>query len=301
VIAGAAFLDLLLGDPPALPHPVAAIARIAHVMERFARTRVRNELAGGSLVLLAVLTVTATAGALLERAPLVARTIAAASMLAAGSLLDHADAVFRALERGDLPAARAALARFVGRDTATLDEGGVARGAIEALAESTCDGIVAPLLFLACFGLRGVFAYKAINTLDSIVGHIEAPYTYFGRASARCDDLVNFVPARVSGTLLALAAACTGADARSAFALMRRDGRKHRSPNAGMTEAAMAGALGVRLGGTLVYDGVAHDAAVIGAELRPPRYADVRRAMSITFGATFLACVLAASIETCRR
>lgn len=248
-----------------------------------------DELIAGACMTLAVVAAAAFAGRAVARAPCGVRVAAAASCLAAGSLFDHVAAVRDALECGDLEGARSSLARIVGRDTYDLDESDVARGAIESLAESLCDGVVAPLLALTCLGISGAFAYKAINTLDSLIGHIEAPYTRFGRFAARLDDAANLVPARLTMLLIAAGSWLCGRDACGAWETARRDAARHRSPNAGWSEAAMAGALGVRLGGTSSYDGVPHDAAVIGAAFRGPRTADVRDAMQVAFAAVTLA------------
>jgi adenosylcobinamide-phosphate synthase len=301
VIVAAAALDFAIGDPRTLPHPVTIMARGARVLEAYVRPRVRSELLGGGIVALAVVAGAAAFGALLSRAPRPFRIVAAASTLASRSLLDHAAAVRDALEANDIARARAALARIVGRDTEGLDTPEIARAAIESLAESTCDGIVAPLLFLAVAGLPGAFAYKAVNTLDSLIGHIEPPYTLFGRVAARLDDVANFLPARISALLIAAAVAPCGDDVVRALKLALRDGREHRSPNAGMSEAAMAGALGVRLGGSTSYNGVVRDAPVLGAEFRRPAPSDVRRAMRVTLAASLVAVALAAAIARVRR
>jgi adenosylcobinamide-phosphate synthase len=156
-------------------------------------------------------------------------------------------------------------------------------------------------MFLAIGGLPWAFAYKAINTLDSLIGHIEPPYTFFGRVAARLDDVANFVPARITALTISTAAGLGGENAAGALRLARRDGRKHRSPNAGVSEAAMAGALGLSLGGPSSYDGIVHNAPVIGAEFRRPIASDVRRAMRITLVASLLALALAAAIARVRR
>jgi adenosylcobinamide-phosphate synthase len=301
MIVAAAAVDFVVGDPRTMPHPVTFIARAARSCEAFVRPRVRNELLGGGIVTLAVVCGAAAFGAALERAPRVVGILAAASTLASRSLLDHAAAVRDALEAGDLARARAALAHIVGRDTQNLNASEIARATIESLAESTCDGIVAPLLFLAIGGLRWAFAYKAINTLDSLIGHIEPPYTYFGRIAARLDDAANLLPARLSALAIATAAAFCGGDAAGALALAWRDGRKHRSPNAGVSEAAMAGALGISLGGPASYDGIVHNAPVIGTEFRRSIASDVRRAMRVTLVASIVAVALAAAIARVRQ
>lgn len=194
--------------------------------------------------------------------------------LAQRSLFDHVRPVACALDEGDLPAARRAVAMIVGRDTQALDEAGLARAAIESLAESFCDGVAAPLFWLLLFGLPGIWTYKAINTADSLIGHREEPWRAFGWAAARTDDLLNLVPARLAGVLLCLAG-------MRGWSTLWRDRGKHASPNAGWPEAAMAGALGIRLAGPIAYDGVVHDKPWIGRGTDAATAADVRRALAI--------------------
>lgn len=299
-VACAAAGDLTIGDPPAWPHPVNLIAAAIRSAEPLARRYIGDAFVGGAVMSATIVAAAGLAGATLGRAPAVLRVAAAASTLAGGSLFDHAAAVRDALESADLASARAALARMVGRDTEDLDESAIARAAIEALAESVCDGIVAPLTALTCFGVSGAFAYKAVNTLDSLIGHIEAPYTLFGRFAARADDVANYVPARLSVLLIAAAAAVCGFNGARALSTAVTQGAHHRSPNAGYGEAAMAGALGVRLGGPLAYDGIRHDAPVIGASFRAPRAPDVRDALIVTFGAVVLAYATAVALAARR-
>lgn len=195
--------------------------------------------------------------------------------LAARSLDDHVRPVLRALTAGDLPGARRFVGMIVGRETGQLDEAGVARAAIESLAESFCDGVVAPLFWLLVGGLPGVWAYKAINTADSLIGHPEEPLRAYGWAAARIDDLANLIPARLSGLLLCLASLAS----TRGWRVMLRDHGRHASPNAGWPEAAMAGALGVRLAGPIVYDGVLADKPWIGKEGGEAGAADLWRAL----------------------
>jgi adenosylcobinamide-phosphate synthase len=203
------------------------------------------------------------------------------------SLHDHVAAVARPLEAGDIAAARTAVSMIVGRDPAQLDEAGIARAAIESLAENTSDGIVAPVFWGALFGLPGIVGYKAVNTLDSMIGHRTARHQSFGWAAARIDDLANFIPARLTGFLFAL----LSARPQAATACMARDARAHRSINAGWPEAAMAGALGVRLCGPRSYHGVLADEPWLNASARDPAAADLisglklyRRAMLLLGG-----------------
>jgi len=188
----------------------------------------------------------------------------AASTMATRSLLDEARAVRRFLLVGDLPSARQQVARIVGRDTQELDEPEVTRAVIETLAESASDGIVAPMFYLAIGGVPAALAYKAVNTLDSMIGHRGKHYEFFGKCAARLDDIASFIPARLTALLLLCGAWTLHLDWRGAWRIMRRDRAKHKSPNAGVTEAAMAGALGVRIGGTNFYDGERHDGQYLG-------------------------------------
>lgn len=194
--------------------------------------------------------------------------------LAQRSLYDHVRKVADALQQSDIASARRAVAMIVGRDTQELDEPGVARAAIESLAESFCDGVAAPLFWFVLLGLPGIWTYKAINTADSMIGHREEPYRAFGWAAARMDDVLNFIPARIAGCVLCIAG-------RGGWGTMWRDARKHTSPNAGWPEAAMAGALGLRLGGPVAYDGLTHHKPWIGNGRPSAMGDDIRRALRL--------------------
>jgi adenosylcobinamide-phosphate synthase len=274
-------LDLLVGDPEWFPHPVRWFGFLTRVVERWLRPAARNsrrELLAGAALTGSV----AWVGWVLGRPNnAVWQVLLAWTALATRSLLDEARAVIAALEANDLGLARQRLARIVGRDTAHLRETEISRAVIETLAESACDGIVAPLFWLAAGGVSGAMSYKAINTLDSMIGHPEPPYRYFGRAAARLDDAANFIPARLTALGIVGAAKLQGLDAGRALRIWRRDGDHHASPNAGQSEAAMAGALGVRLGGASSYDGHSHHAPLLQAEGRPPSVRDAKAAMSL--------------------
>lgn len=295
LIGCAVVIDLCVGDPRAMPHPVSWIARMITVTEPVARRIVERETAAGAILTFGVTGISGVAGAI-AGSYAATSVVAAASALAIGSLLDHAKRIERELSAGRLDRAREALSLCVGRDTHGLDEHEIARAAIETLAESLCDGIISPLAYLAVFGCSGMAFYKAVNTCDSLIGHIEAPYTRFGRVAARLDDVVNFVPARIAALAIVLAApAVNGSIVRSARTWLR-DGGKHRSPNAGQPEAAMAGALSVRLGGTNSYDGRPVDAPLLGARYSAPRADDVRRAANVVFTASIAAAAVAIAL-----
>jgi adenosylcobinamide-phosphate synthase len=213
-------------------------------------------------------------------------------LVAFRSLYDHVAAVRDPLRAGDVEVARKAVSMIVGRDPAKLDEGGIARAAIESLAENASDGVVAPVFWGVLFGLPGIVGYKAVNTLDSMIGHRSERHGAFGWAAARIDDIANFIPARLTGLLLV--ALAPSQQRRQAMSCMMRDGRHHRSINAGWPEAAMAGALGVRLCGPRVYEGELADEPWLNAAARDPAAADITRALEAYVGAMFALTVVLA-------
>ena len=210
--------------------------------------------------------------------------IVAWPMVALRSLYDHVAAVAQPLQSGDIDAARLAVAQIVGRDPGTLDEAGIARAAIESLAENASDGIVAPVFWGVLFGLPGIVGYKAINTLDSMIGHRSERHLYFGWAAARIDDIANFIPARLTGILFSVVSSRFS----QALSCMVRDANRHRSINAGWPEAAMAGALGVRISGPRSYHGVVTDEPWLNDGARDPRAADVRSGLVLYIRAMLL-------------
>lgn len=272
--------EALLGYPDRLhrrlPHPVAGLGALIDAGERHlnrpGRSPGRRRI-GGIVTLAATVGTAVAAGLAASRLPGPDRILAATLGLAQKSLYDHVVAVAKALEMDDLPAARLAVGKVVGRDTATLHASGVAAAAIESLAESFNDGVVAPAFWLVLGGLPGLYAYKAVNTADSLIGHKEARWMDFGWAAARSDDIMNLAPARLAGALIAAAGG-------RGWRVMLRDAHHHASPNAGWPEAAMAGALGVRLGGPVAYDGVMTDRPVFG-EGPAPTAGDLRRALTL--------------------
>jgi adenosylcobinamide-phosphate synthase len=282
-LVAALIADLALGDPRAVPHPVVAMgAAIAYVERRTLRRRrsARIERIAGAALTCWLVGTSIAAARLVRSAGPVPTIVLAASTLAMRSLDDAVRAVEAPLAADDLDAARAALGRIVGRDVRALDARGIAAAAIESLAESLGDGVATPLFALAVFGPAGALAFKAISTLDSMIGHREQPHTWFGAFAARADDVANLLPARLTGLALAACAGVGGGSPQRALRAMLADARKHASPNAGFPEAAMAGALDVRLGGPARYDGMLHDRAVLGTGPEP-HAADLRRALRI--------------------
>jgi adenosylcobinamide-phosphate synthase len=263
MLIGAVLLDLILGDPRWLPHPVIFIGRLIRWLEAVLRKLVKNERIAGVLLLLLVVSASSGVACLLLNGIAAISSLASElagmflgyTCLASRSLHVESAKVAEALESGDLPGARSALAMIVGRDTDNLDEPDIWRGAVETVAENSSDGVIAPLLFLMLGGPVLAIAYKAVNTLDSMVGYKNDRYILFGWASARFDDFCNWIPARITGALVAISAPMVGLSGRNAWRIMARDGRNHSSPNSGVPEAAAAGALGVRLGGVNRYFG----------------------------------------------
>lgn len=265
IVAAALVAEALVRWPQGLPHPVLWIGRLISVMERAWNRADHSEgrkRAMGVLSVLILLSVTTGFGLLItmlsQQLPrplsFVLMVACGACGLAAGSLWHHVRAIEAPLYGRDIAEARRAVGMIVGRDTHDMNEPEIATAAVESLAESFNDGVVAPVFWFLLAGLPGLFAYKAINTADSMIGHMEPRWRAFGWAAAKTDDLMNWIPARIAGSLIALAGTVAGSGLKG-WQVMRRDARKHASPNAGWTEAAMAGALGVRLGGEVRYDG----------------------------------------------
>lgn len=289
--------DQRWGDPERC-HPVAGFGALAARLEGrlYAANRTSGVIYAATLV-----GGTAVAGLAVEkisrRRPILRFLTTAMStwaVLGGRSLATEAAAVRHHLDAGDLPAARERLTHLVGRDTAQLDESGIARAVIESVAENTSDAVVAPLVFGALAGVPGLVAYRAANTLDAMVGHRNPRYTEFGWASARLDDLLNWIPARVTATLAALLAPAVGGRPSEAFGAWRRDASNHPSPNAGPVEAAFAGALGVQLGGVNSYRGITEDRHVLG-QGRTPTASDIEPSTHLahlvghaTSGASFM-------------
>jgi adenosylcobinamide-phosphate synthase len=297
LLAGFA-LDALIADPRAY-HPVAAFGAVASAAER----RLWAASRGRGLVFTAACVGPVTgAGWVLQRlarrSPLAGSALTAAAtwaVLGGASLAREAAGIAQALEAGDLAAARARLPALCGRDPARLGAAELARAVVESVAENTCDAVVAPLLWGAVLGLPGLLGYRAVNTLDAMVGHHSPRYARFGWAPARLDDAANLLPARVTALAAALAAPAAGGSTRRALAVWRRDGDAHPSPNAGQCEAAFAGALGVRLGGTNSYQGRVEHRGLLG-DGPPPGSADIRRAVRLSRLAGAAAAALAALI-----
>ncbi len=302
ILVVALLADAVIGDPERLwrrlPHPVVwmgmLIGALDRRLNRAAWPGARRRLLGIGALVVAV-AAAGLAGAAIEAGlrllpgHVASIGLVASILIAQNSLYRHVAAVATAFDAGGLAAARRAVSLIVGRDPDSLDEAGVCRAAIETTAENFSDGVVAPAFWFALLGLPGLAAYKAVNTADSMIGHLSERHRDFGWASARFDDLVNLVPARLSGLAIALAAPLAGGSIREALRSMRRDARLHRSPNAGWPEAAMAGALGLALAGPRRYGARIVDDPYLNAEGRVDAGPDdIRRALGVFIGAALV-------------
>lgn len=309
-------LDLLLGDPYCLPHPIRLIGNLIAKTERFLRgdknsvsekaeAENQKDFYKGIILVFIVLAATFTASFFLLKIGYVVHpilgfvieTIMTYQILATKCLKVESMKVYDCLKSGDLEASRKAVSMIVGRDTAVLNEEGVAKAAIETVAENTSDGVIAPMLYTALGGPVLGFLYKAVNTMDSMVGYKNDKYLYFGRAAAKLDDVVNYIPARISAYFMILAAYVGGKDfsGKHAHEIYKRDNRKHASPNSAQTESVCAGALGIRLAGDASYFGKIVKKPFIGDARRPVAYEDIRRAnrlMYITAWLSFGTCLI---------
>ena len=288
-------VDLLIGDPHWLPHPVVLMGKLISLLERLLR-RLFPKTPRGENIAGAVLWLVMCALAFLVPAALLmlcyhinrwlgfgVETVMCWQCVAAKSLRDESMKVKKVLDSGDLSASRRAVSMIVGRDTKELSSSGVARAAVETVAENTSDGVIAPIIYMAIGGGALGMLYKAVNTMDSMLGYVEEPYKNIGLVPAKADDVFNFIPARLSALIMLIAGGVTGFDVRNGWRIFRRDRYKHASPNSAQTESVMAGLLGLRLAGDAYYHGVLHKKDFIGDPRRAIEPADISRANLIMY------------------
>lgn len=297
-------LDLMIGDPHWLWHPVRGIGSLISVTEKmlrrlFSKTE-RGELLAGGLLVIVVITVSALVPSILLYlvfrwniiAGVLLEGILCGQLLATKSLKAESMKVYTALNKGDLEGGRSAVSMIVGRDTTLLTKEGIIKAAVETVAENTTDGSLAPMLYMAIGGPVLLYLYKAVNTMDSMMGYKNERYMYFGRIAARTDDLLNYLPARLSAYLMIAAAGLKGYPARRAWEIYHRDRYNHASPNSAHTEAVMAGALGVQLAGDAYYFGTLYHKKTIGEELRMVETEDIKRANELLYVTALLGLLL---------
>ena len=304
--AAGLLLDLLFGDPVWLYHPVRLIGNWISWAERQLRKVCGSHLmaAGGVLWVMTALmaflipfALLALAGWLHPALRFLLETFWCFQILAARSLSSESRKVYEKLKESDLPGARRAVSMIVGRDTEKLTEEGVTKAAVETVAENTSDGVTAPLIYMMIGGAPLGFLYKAVNTMDSMLGYKNDRYLYFGRIPAKMDDIFNYIPARITGLLMTTAAFLTGLDGKNAWKIYRRDRRKHASPNAAQTESVCAGALGVQLAGDAVYFGKVYKKEFIGDALRRIEPEDILRTGRLMYAAELLTFLLCGGIK----
>lgn len=292
-------LDLIFGDPHFLPHPIRLIGSLIKRLEKSWNSKDKSKAKRhGSMLVITVLLITGAVTAVILIAcyrlnkyfGLVIEAVMTYQILSIKDLRVESMRVYKALKTGDLVGARKAVSMIVGRDVDALDEEGVAKAAVETVAENTSDGCIAPMIYTALGGPILGFIYKAVNTMDSMVGYKNDRYLYFGRCAARLDDIVNYVPARISAYLMMIGCCILGKDYsfKDAFRIHKRDCRKHASPNSAQTESVCAGALGIRLAGDASYFGKTVKKPYIGDEKRKVSYDDIKRTNRLMYVTAFL-------------
>ncbi len=296
-------MDVVIGDPHKLPHPIRAIGKLISFLDKRLYKDVKNssKVLRGALLFLTVIIVTfLVSAAVLSGAyrlnvylGIVAEAVMTFYIMAAGSLRNESMKVSKALDKPDINEARQALSMIVGRDTDELDEAAVARAGVETVAENTSDGVIAPLLYTAVLGPVGGFMYKAVNTIDSMLGYRNERYEYFGKTAAVADDIANLIPSRISAVFMILSSFVLMIFSRDfsgpgAASIWARDRYKHKSPNSAQTESVCAGALGLRLGGDSKYGGILVSKPYIGDDIRPVCSGDIKRANILMYATEIL-------------
>lgn len=298
-------IDIFVGDPYNFPHPIRAIGTLIAKLEKFVRERFKNLRKGGvflaltvliasTLVPLAVLFVCYKINIYLG---LAVESVMCWQLVAARCLQKESMKVCRAVEEKDIEKARKAVSMIVGRDTDVLDETGIVKAAVETVAENTSDGVTAPIMYIAIGGASLGFFYKAANTMDSMIGYTNEKYIDIGRFAAKLDDVLNFIPSRLTALAMILSAYLLGADGKNAARIWKRDRRKHASPNSAQTESVCAGALDIRLAGDAYYFGELHKKEFIGDDIRTPESEDIRRANRLMYCTSVIVLIVGAALR----
>lgn len=299
-------LDCILGDPYSLPHPIRLIGRLISALEKWVRNAFANHLTAGGTILALIVLMT-SAGIPLAVLFLcyrvniwlgaAAESILCYYMLAARCLRSESMKVYRAISENDTEKARTAVSMIVGRDTKPLDRTGIIRAAVETVAENTSDGVTAPMLYMGLGGAVLGFFYKAANTMDSMIGYTSEKYLHIGKFAAKLDDVLNYIPSRLTALLMILSAGILRLDMKNAWRIWRRDRRNHASPNSAQTEAVCAGALDVRLAGDAYYFGELHKKPFIGDNIREIENEDIRRANQLMYCTSALMLLLCTAVR----
>ena len=291
-------LDTIIGDPYKLPHPIRWIGSFISILEKLCRKIARNNTMLMILGAILAIVVISVSGGITLLVLKLSSFNKYAYMLAGKSLKTESMKVYKAFENNDTEGARKAVSMIVGRDTQSLTKEGIIKAAVETVAENSSDGVIAPLIYMLIFGPVGGVVYKAVNTMDSMIGYVEEKYFYIGKFAAKLDDVLNYIPARVSGILVIISAFVLRYDYKNAFRIFKRDRRKHASPNSAQTESAMAGALGVQLAGDATYFGVVHKKPYIGDKNREIENEDIKRANDIMYTMTIICLIVGLVIRS---
>lgn len=298
-------IDIFVGDPYNFPHPIRAIGTIIAKLEKFVRSRFKNLRRGGTFLALTVLIVST----LIPLAVLfvcykiniffglAVESVMCWQLVAARCLQKESMKVCHAVEEKNIEKARQAVSMIVGRDTDVLDETGIVKAAVETVAENTSDGVTAPIMYIALGGAPLGFFYKAANTMDSMIGYTNEKYIDIGRFAAKLDDVMNFIPSRLTALVMVLSAYLLGADGKNAARIWKRDRRKHASPNSAQTESVCAGALDIRLAGDAYYFGELHKKEFIGDDIRTPESEDIRRANRLMYCTSVIVLIVGAALR----
>ena len=298
-------IDIFVGDPYNFPHPIRAIGTLIAKLEKFVRSRFKNLRKGGFFLALTVLIVsTLIPFAVLFVCykiniflGLAAESVMCWQLVAARCLQKESMKVCHAVEEKDIEKARQAVSMIVGRDTDVLDETGIVKAAVETVAENTSDGVTAPIMYIALGGAPLGFFYKAANTMDSMIGYTNEKYIDIGRFAAKLDDVLNFIPSRLTALVMIISAYLLGADGKNAARIWKRDRRKHASPNSAQTESVCAGALDIRLAGDAYYFGELHKKEFIGDDIRTPESEDIRRANRLMYCSSVIVLIVGAALR----
>ena len=301
-------LDTIIGDPYKLPHPIRWIGSFISILEKLCRKIAKSNtmlmILGAILVFIVIFVSGGITLLVLKLASfnkyayLIVSSVICYYMLAGKSLKTESMKVYKAFENNDTEGARKAVSMIVGRDTQSLTKEGIIKAAVETVAENSSDGVVAPLIYMLIFGPVGGVVYKAVNTMDSMIGYVEEKYFYIGKFAAKLDDVLNYIPDRISGILVIISAFILRYNYKNAFRIFKRDRRKHASPNSAQTESAMAGALGVQLAGDATYFGVVHKKPYIGDKKREIENEDIKRANDIMYTMTIICLVVGLVIRS---
>ena len=298
-------LDCILGDPYRLPHPIRLIGRLISVLEEYVRKRFKNLRSGGIFLAVIVLFMSTAIPILILLLSyklsvilgIIVESVFCYYLVAARCLWDESMKVYSAIKENDTEKARKAVSMIVGRDTEALDESGIIRAAVETVAENTSDGVTAPIMYMALGGGALGFFYKAANTMDSMIGYKNEKYADIGRFAAKLDDVLNFIPSRITAVIMILSAYLLGFNGKNACKIWKRDRRKHASPNSAQTESVCAGALDIRLAGDAYYFGELHKKEYIGDDNRPVENEDIRRANRLMYCTSVIVLLIFAALR----